>query len=208
VPAEHTGHKARIAMHLPRPLIPLLSLLAAAALASPAGASAAARATAFRVPASAAAYSAAHAVAVAHWGTDPCGGTVAIAWTSMHESINAVSDWTNPTSLYGNPAANGHCTITYNRREAWSWPMFCTITEHELGHLAGHQHVDDPNDVMSPYYTHPSPECLRTPAPATAASAGSAAASAPTSATRAHGVRSRRASTHRRSHGHRRRSHP
>jgi hypothetical protein len=159
-----------------RPLI--TTLLAGAALV--AGAAQANAASSFAVPASPAAYAAAHAVAVAHWGVDPCAGAVAVSWTTMDESINAAATWSNPTSLFGNAGANYNCAIVYNLHQDWSWPMFCTITEHELGHLAGRDHVNNPNDVMSPFYTRPSPECLHTPAPqASATSTHSAARPAP-----------------------------
>lgn len=147
----------------PRPAITtLLASLAFAAAAAPAAASP----LPLPVPASASAYDAAHAVAVAHWGTDPCGGRVAIGWSSLDATVNAVATWSNPMSLYGHAALDYGCSITYNLHQPWTWPMFCTITEHELGHLAGQQHVDDPANVMSPYYTGPSPECLAAPAPA------------------------------------------
>lgn len=149
------------------------------------------------VPASPATYAAAHAVAVAHWGTDPCGGNVAISWTTLDASINAVATWSNPVSLFGNASANYNCSIAYNLHQPWSWPMFCTITEHELGHLAGQQHVDDPNNVMSPYYAGPSAECLAAPDPTASRTAVSAKSRV---AARAR-ARVRRAGAHAARHG-------
>ena len=57
------------------------------------------------------------------------------------------------------PSTYSQCSITYNLDIDWDWPKLCTVIEHELGHLAGHEHVDDPHNVMSPYYVYPTPEC-------------------------------------------------
>ncbi len=67
-----------------------------------------------------------------------------------------------------NPATYSQCAISYNLDVDWDWPKLCTVIEHELGHLAGHDHVNDPHDVMSPYYVYPTPECAAGGAPAAA----------------------------------------
>ena len=109
------------------------------------------------VPASDALSSTAHALAVAHWGVDPCAGQVTVTWAHMGPGINARSQWMSYD--IHNPATYSQCSITYNLDVDWDWPKLCTVIEHELGHLAGHDHVDDPHDVMSPYYVYPTPEC-------------------------------------------------
>ncbi len=128
------------------------------------------------VPASDALSGAAHALAVAHWGVDPCAGQVAVTWAHMGPGINARSQWMSYD--IHNPATYSQCSITYNLDVDWDWPKLCTVIEHELGHLAGHDHVDDPHDVMSPYYVYPTPECaagapapVAAPAPVTTAEA-------------------------------------
>jgi hypothetical protein len=98
-------------------------------------------------------------LAKAHWGTNPCGGNVTIVWSQLDPSINAQSAWTNPRSAYDNPDLNTDCTVTFNPVADFDWPKFCTVTVHEYGHLSGKPHVNDSNDVMSPYYTKPVPEC-------------------------------------------------
>jgi hypothetical protein len=109
------------------------------------------------VPAADGLMTTAHSLAVARWGVDPCGGQVAMTWTHMGAGINARSQWmsidVHDASTYS------ECSITYNLDVDWDWPKLCTVVEHELGHLSGHDHVDDPHDVMSPYYVFPSPEC-------------------------------------------------
>jgi hypothetical protein len=99
----------------------------------------------------------AHALAVSRWGMEPCGGQVSVTWTHMGDGINARSQWL-ATDTH-NPATFTSCSIAYNLDVDWDWPKLCTVVEHELGHLAGHDHVDDPHDVMSPYYIYPAPEC-------------------------------------------------
>ena len=128
------------------------------------------------VPASDALTATAHALAVAHWGVDPCGGQVTVTWAHMGAGINARSQWMSYD--IHNPATYSQCSITYNLDVDWDWPKLCTVIEHELGHLAGHDHVNDPHDVMSPYYVYATPECasgatapVAAPAPATTAQA-------------------------------------
>jgi hypothetical protein len=127
------------------------------------------------VPASDALTTTAHALAVAHWGVDPCAGQVTVTWAHMGAGINARSTWMSYD--IHNPATYSQCAISYNLDVDWDWPKLCTVIEHELGHLAGHDHVDDPHDVMSPYYVYPTPECaagggpVTAPAPATTAQA-------------------------------------
>jgi matrixin len=109
------------------------------------------------VPAADSLMATAHSLAVARWATDPCGGQVTMSWTHMGEGINARSQWmsidVNDASTYS------ECSITYNLDVDWDWPKLCTVVEHELGHVSGHDHVNDPHDVMSPYYVYPAAEC-------------------------------------------------
>jgi matrixin len=133
------------------------------------------------VPASDALTSTAHGLAVARWGGDPCGGQVTLAWAHMGAGINARSQWMS-TDVH-NPATYTQCSISYNLDVDWDWPKLCTVIEHELGHLAGHEHVDDPHDVMSPYYVYAAPECAAGQAAASAAPAPATTAEAPATTT-------------------------
>ena len=167
---------------LPRLLV--CALLAIALL--PAAAQADVSLPELPVPAADALTSTAHGLAVARWGMDPCGGQVAVTWAHMGAGINARSQWMS-TDVH-NPATYSQCSITYNLDVDWDWPKLCTVIEHELGHLAGHEHVDDPHDVMSPYYVFPSAECAggqpgAQPAPAQAAVAPASVAATPHKAT-------------------------
>jgi hypothetical protein len=147
---------------VPRLLLPFLVVLALL----PAAAQADGALAQVPVPASDALTTTAHALAVAHWGVDPCGGQVSVTWAHMGPGINARSQWMS-TDLH-NPATYSQCSVTYNLDVDWDWPKLCTVIEHELGHLAGHDHVNDPHDVMSPYYVYPSPECAASATPAAA----------------------------------------
>ena len=133
------------------------------------------------VPASDALSSTAHALAVARWGVDPCAGQVTVSWAHMGPGINARSQWMSYD--IHNPATYSQCSITYNLDVDWDWPKLCTVIEHELGHLAGHDHVDDPHDVMSPYYVYPTPECAAAASAPAAAPAPVTTAEAPVVAT-------------------------
>ena len=143
----------------------LLSLLVALAIL-PAVAQADSGLPQVPVPASDALTTAAHALAVAHWGVEPCAGQVTVTWAHMGPGINARSTWMSYD--IHNPQTYSQCAISYNLDVDWDWPKLCTVIEHELGHLAGHDHVNDPHDVMSPYYVYPTPECAAGAAPAAA----------------------------------------
>jgi hypothetical protein len=138
------------------------------------------------VPASEALTTSAHALAVARWGVEPCGGQVAVTWAHMGAGVNARSQWMSVD--VHDPSTYSQCSITYNLDIDWDWPKLCTVIEHELGHLAGHDHVDDPHNVMSPYYVFPTPECAAgqlgvAAAPAPVAVAPTSAAAIPGHAT-------------------------
>ena len=115
-------------------------------------------------------------IADAHWGMDPCGGDVAIAWGKLPVAENARSTWTNQFQDYGDPEHNTLCDVVFNSRQDWDWPKLCTIFMHEFGHLAGFDHSTDPGDVMFADYTgENAPECTKS----SVSPAGSRAPSAP-----------------------------
>jgi hypothetical protein len=98
-------------------------------------------------------------VARAHWGTNPCGGQIALSWSPAAADINATSSWTNPYSAYDHPQLNGDCRVAFNPHAEFDWAKFCTVMVHEYGHLAGRPHAGDPHDVMAAYYADPLPAC-------------------------------------------------
>jgi hypothetical protein len=152
-------------MALTAPRFLLCALLALALLLVPSVARADDSLPAMPVPAADGLMTTAHGLAVTRWGMDPCGGQVSVTWAHMGSGINAQSRWMSTNAA--DPSTYSDCSITYNLDVSWDWPKFCTVVEHELGHLSGHDHVNDPHDVMSPYYVYPTSECSASTAAAT-----------------------------------------
>jgi hypothetical protein len=157
--------------HLPAPrarrlAAGLLGLLAVvAALLAPAAARADAGPAA-RWPVGGSTLSTAMGLAVDHWGFSPCGGRVALRWAPLAPGINAQSSWANDVDPYLQPSRNTDCEIALSTRPEWDWVMLCSVVVHEVGHLTGHDHVDDEHDVMYYAYVEPVRECALTPEPA------------------------------------------
>ena len=120
-------------------------------------------APALKVPAAPAVAAAAEALGATHWQREACGGQVAITWEHLGSRRNAESRWSAPAG--GDPSSYMRCTIAFSLDARWDWPKFCTVTEHELGHLNVQVHVDDESDVMSPFYLEATPECRKAPMP-------------------------------------------
>ena len=105
-------------------------------------------------------------LAIAHWGSSPCAGQVAIVWKRQSADINAMSLWsTAGEDPYGDPSDNQDCEVDLNPAATWDWPKLCTVVMHEYGHLTGHDHDPHPGRLMSAIYTTPAPECTATADP-------------------------------------------
>ena len=112
-----------------------------------------------RYPVGGAAMEQARAIAVAHWGANPCGGAYTLAWSPLDMGTNATASWRNPTDAWNNAGANFDCRIDINPQADFDFPKLCTVLTHEIGHLLGRQHDDNPDQLMSAYYTKPLPAC-------------------------------------------------
>jgi hypothetical protein len=135
----------------------------AVARAAPSGSPAA------RYPVGSPGMSVAITIAQRYWGADACGGVVTLSWsTADPPSINARAGWFNPVDFYAAPELNHDCSIVFNANAWLPWPRFCTVVVHEWGHLTGHPHSADPNDVMAPVMRAPLPVCAAVPDPASA----------------------------------------
>lgn len=106
----------------------------------------------FNVPPAPEVQQLAHDLALAHWGAEPCGGNVAITWEHLGSTMNAHSNWVG-----NDPNTYAQCAVQFNLDVAWTWDKYCTVAEHESGHLTGHPHDD--GVLMNPYYIGPTPEC-------------------------------------------------
>ena len=96
----------------------------------------------------------AQAIAVRHWGDAPCGGNVPVSWTHLGRTKNARSYWLD---MGTGPAGYLWCSIQFSYDVGWNWPKFCTVLEHEYGHLLGYQH--DAGLLMNRYYVGSTREC-------------------------------------------------
>jgi hypothetical protein len=123
-------------------------------------------APAARWPAAGPAVQTAMALGAQRWGFSPCHGHVAATWAPLDGGLNAEASWTNPADPYLEPSRNDDCAVTLSTRVDWDWPKLCSVVIHEVGHLAGHDHVADPGDIMYFTYMRPEPECTATPEPA------------------------------------------
>jgi hypothetical protein len=153
-------------------LVTLLSLTAAvAATSEPTSAASAGSVTARaaqadaatggdqRYPIGSAAMEAAKAVAIAHWGAQPCGGQVLVSWTTTDATTNATAAWRNPSDPWSNPGANFDCRIDLNTQAGFDFAKLCSVLAHEMGHLLGRAHDGDSGTLMSAYYSSPLASC-------------------------------------------------
>ena len=113
-------------------------------------------------------------VANAHWSANPCNGAVEFTWVTTDPTTNATASWRNPSDAWNNIGENFDCRIELNTAAEFDFAKLCTVVTHEVGHLVGQQHAEQPGLLMSPYYSDPLQACVdanpNAPAPVAQAS--------------------------------------
>lgn len=98
-------------------------------------------------------------LAAQQWGVRACRGEIDVLWENLGARTNARAAWVTDRDRWADPAAYSDCEIDLSTAASWDWPKLCTVIVHEVGHLAGHGHSEDPFDVMFGEYVLPLPAC-------------------------------------------------
>lgn len=110
-------------------------------------------------------WNAAIAASEAHWGSMPCGGAVTYSWTDLPEGIVGYASWMQDSSAPQDASRFSDCRLDLAVSADLGPALFCTVMAHEIGHLHGHEHVDDPSNLMAPRLGKPLPGCKAAMAP-------------------------------------------
>lgn len=110
-------------------------------------------------------WNAAIEASVAHWGSLPCGGTVEFSWTALPAGVMGYASWMRSGLAPSDSTRFTTCRVDLNPEMDLGPEMFCTTLAHELGHLHGHEHVDDPGNLMAASIGEPLPACEAAMAP-------------------------------------------
>lgn len=110
-------------------------------------------------------WNAAIEVSVAHWGALPCGGAVEFGWTALPPGVMGFASWMRSGLAPLDAGKFTTCRVDLNPGMDLGPEMFCTTLAHELGHLHGREHVDDPSNLMAASIGEPLPACIAAMAP-------------------------------------------
>lgn len=146
---------------------PIAAFIAMLSLALPA----AATASESQFPVGGDAMNGAMATAQQHWGGVPCGGAVELRWSDMDPSMHARATWSSTPGAP--PAEYTGCMVEFNRQVLYDPGRLCTAMLHEVGHLMGQAHSEDPGSPMSHEYLGPVGPCDLGTVPASAGDAAS-----------------------------------
>jgi len=91
------------------------------------------------------------AIAEAHWPANPCTGltTVTLVDEATATTLTGVSHRPAGYAYIGSGLV-GDCRVYLVACDDLTLAWVCTVLAHELGHVLGHAHTDEPNDLMAP----------------------------------------------------------
>lgn len=93
-------------------------------------------------------------VATAKWGV-PCAGDVVYGWGATTAPNAGEASW---QFFADRPAFFFNCRIVIDQTRAQQWrdksfATYCSILTHEVGHLAGQDHSENPRSIMAAVIT-------------------------------------------------------
>jgi hypothetical protein len=137
------------------------TILAALACALPAASASAAE----PYPIGSPSWNAAVEASVAHWNATPCGGEIEYLWSALPDGVMGYASWYRAGDAPEDASQFTSCRVELNPEMDLGPELFCTTVAHELGHLLGHDHVENPDDLMAEAIGEPLPECVTAMAP-------------------------------------------
>ena len=93
----------------------------------------------------------AYRIASEHWPTSGCRGREQVRLAPTDELLARTLSANEPGTLIMGAAGlrDSRCVVYLNGDlPQWSPALLCLVAEHEFGHLAGHKHSSDPDNVM------------------------------------------------------------
>lgn len=118
-------------------------------------------------------------VAQQYWSAAPCAGAVDYGYGALPDGAIGYASWVRPSNAPVDPATFRSCRIDLLPDADLRPAALCTVIVHEVGHLLGRAHSDDPGDVMYPSLGAPLPGCREAFAPPAETSGASVAAETP-----------------------------
>lgn len=102
---------------------------------------------------------------VAQWGALPCGGAIEYGSTALPAGVVGSASWMRSGQAPLDPSRFTACRIDLSTEMDLGPEQFCTTLAHEMGHLHGYGHVDDPTNLMAATIGAPPPACVAAMAP-------------------------------------------
>lgn len=110
-------------------------------------------------------WTAAIEASVAVWGALPCGGAVEYGSTDLPAGVVGYASWMRSGQAPLDASRFTTCRVDFNTEMDLGPEDFCTTLAHEMGHLHGQDHVDDPSNLMAATIGAPPAACVAAMAP-------------------------------------------